>query len=158
MEVMSTKGESIQIDEEDFPKVSARRWYVVQPDGKKSYAMSRGRDGKTVYLHRLVMDVGPGEEIDHKNGDGLDNRKHNLRIATRQQNCANTPPQPSNTSGFKGVYWRKERRSWVALIQVNRRQRYIGSFRSKEDAARAYDRVAHDVFGEFAYLNFPDPV
>lgn len=91
----------------------------------------------------------PRGEVDHKNGNGLDNRKCNLRIATSSQNKANTKIRRDNTSGFKGVIWHKASNKWMARVA----DKYLGLFRSKYEAAKAYNQKAKEMFGEFARLN-----
>lgn len=104
-------------------------------------------------MHRIVLDAPQGTLVDHKNGDRLDNRRCNLRLATRSQNAANTPPKPGR---LKGVFFDKARNLWQARIMVNWKERYIGRFLTQEEAARAYDLKAREYFGEFAALNYPE--
>ena len=87
--------------------------------------------------------------------DGLDCRKSNLRICDNSQNHANRKAQANNTSGYKGVGWDLFNKKWVAQIMVNQKNKKIGRYDVKEDAARAYDKAAIEYFGEFARLNFP---
>ncbi len=101
------------------------------------------------------MDKCLDKHIDHRNRNGLDNRKKNLRGCTRSQNYANCPAPKTNKSGFKGVRWDKTRNKWKAEISLNDKNLHIGRFLNIEDAIRAYDRKAIELFGEFAYLNFP---
>lgn len=108
---------------------------------------------KKFYLHRLIMNPRPDEYIDHINGDGLDNRKCNLRICTNSQNNANKGKQKNNKSGYKGVSWDKTRNKWKADIMVNKKTIYLGRFNVINDAARAYNNAAVKYFGEFARLN-----
>lgn len=93
-------------------------------------------------------------EVDHRNGDGLDNRRDNLRYATRARNTANRA-SVGGSSRFKGVSWSKRDKIWYANICVNYRTIYLGTYRNEEDAARAYDAAAKKYFGAFARPNFP---
>ena len=96
-----------------------------------------------------------GMATDHINGDGLDNRKQNLRICTHAENLRNRRLGKNNTSGYKGVSWHKLHKLWYAHISHNKKLMSLGYFKDKEEAAKAYDRKAIELFGEFAKLNFP---
>lgn len=109
-------------------------------------------EGKQVYLHRAIMGF-PDKSVDHVNQVKSDNRRVNLRLATTSQNRANITVRGDNTSGFKGVSWHKITKKWRADITVNKKQSYIGSYKTKEEAAKAYNRKALEIFGEFAALN-----
>lgn len=94
--------------------------------------------------------------VDHRDGNRLNNTRANLRIATPLENSRNRPVFRNNKAGFKGVFpTRGTKANWSAVIYVNKKQIYLGSFKTKEDAARAYDSKAVEAFGEFARLNFP---
>jgi hypothetical protein len=97
----------------------------------------------------------PGRDIDHEDGDGLNNRWRNLRLASGTQNQANRPKTARNKTGFKGVSFLKSRKTYFASIKINGKSRTLGYFASAEAAARSYDTAALDLFGEFARLNFP---
>ena len=175
--------QTLIIDEEDWPIISEHRWWVkfTHYDGKNNvYAKAhiahpeggrvprRDRPGqtrkrrKTITLHRLLMNPPEDMQVDHINGNGLDNRRENLRICTNAQNNANKPPQKNSKSGLKGVR-RSSKNRWCARIGTGflkkdtdkPTERVIGYFSSKEEAARAYDRAAIRRYGEFAYTNFP---
>lgn len=107
-----------------------------------------------VRMHRLILGVPDDVFVDHKNRDTLDNRRSNLRACTVCQNNAHTRPSHRSISGFKGVG--RYGSSWVARINDGTGLIEIGRFDSAECAAQEYDRVALDLFGEFAYLNFPN--
>ena len=101
------------------------------------------------------MNAPAGMQIDHINGNGLDNRKVNLRLCNSSQNQRNARKRKSGTSRFKGVDWHKESKKWRARICVNRKRIHIGRYKSEFEAAQAYDKKAIELFGEFASLNFP---
>lgn len=107
--------------------------------------------GAKMYLHRFILQPPPGLLGDHKNGDGLDNRRENLRVATKGQNNVNRPVK--NATGFRGVSRRP--RYFVAYICIDGRGFHLGCFKTPEQAARAFDAAALAHWGEFARLNFP---
>jgi hypothetical protein len=104
-------------------------------------------------MHRVILDAQEGQIVDHKNGDRLDNRKENLRIANPSQNCWNSKLCTKNTSGYKGVTYVKKTGKWAAQIHLKNKKISLGSFESRHDAARMYNFWAIDLFGEFAKLN-----
>ncbi len=111
-------------------------------------------DGKKFKAHRLVWlhvyGEWPAEQLDHINGQRTDNRLCNLRAASHVQNTYNRGPQSDNTSGYKGVSWKKKSRKWQAVITVNRCQKHLGYFESVEDAHAVYAEAARELHGEFA--------
>ena len=165
---------TVLYDAEDHDKVSAHAWYMMKdntttdtfyvtthiphPDGGWYYPPNGPRTRRKVklYIHRLIMDAPKGMDVDHINGNPLDNRKSNLRICTHAENQRNKGAYKNNTSGYKGVSWYKRDKKWIAGIKHNNKGIYIGLFEDKEEAARAYDKKAKELHGEFAYLNFPD--
>ena len=152
-EVPLTQGKLALVDDEDYSRIMIYKWCAVK--GRNAWYAKR-RDGKNIlYLHRIILDAKPGEECDHINGDGLDNRKSNLRIVTHQQNQHNQRKLNPRSSKYKGVCKRKDRRGWDAYIQVNYEQIHLGTFDSEEEAAKAYDAKAVEFYGEYARINFP---
>lgn len=150
-EVTLTKGKVTLVDEEDYEYINQWKWCV---NGKKdSFCAVRSKEGKTVYMSRKIMKCPKDKLVDHKNGDSLDNRRANLRICTAFQNNTNAKKSKNNTSGYKGVYWDKYNKKWVATLTLNYRQKNLGRFRIKEEAALAYNEAALKYFGEFARLN-----
>lgn len=109
--------------------------------------------GRVTTMHQLLMN--PPDElcVDHVNGNGLDNRRSNLRLATNQQNQANSQKKTPATSRFKGVSWSKTKQKWRAYICPARKYIHLGYFTSEEEAARAYDTAASKIFGDFARPN-----
>lgn len=146
------------LDAGDAGRVTARSWYRSRSKQRPDYMISQtgGRGNiTTTYLHRFIIDAPRGSIVDHANGDTMDNRRSNLRIASHQQNMSNSQRRKTNTSGYKGVQLRCDGKKWLARIQVNKKTIHLGSFETREDAARAYDAAAIQHFGEFARLNFP---
>lgn len=153
-----TQGYEALVDDEDYERVSHYRWRVLK-NANRRYAIASPRINgvtKTLYLHRFIMDAGTDVFVDHKDGNGLDNQKHNLRFATPQQNSRNNPGR-SITSKYKGVSWDKRRSRWKAQIGVARgcKTMCCGRFDTEEQAARAADAAALAYHGDFARLNFP---
>lgn len=164
MNVELANGGFTQIDDADWPLVSPYVWrhYTKRRLGSSvTYADARvTTNGKWGYLqmHRLILGLSdPRVQVDHRNRDGLDNRRANLRVATNSQNHANQDKPITNTSGYKGVSRNRTNKlhPWFAQIGVNRKQLYLGCFSTPAEAALAYDRAALQHFGEFARLNFP---
>lgn len=146
-------GRIVTIDAADALLVAPHHWYVTSGKGRPDYVVASLK-GRAFYLHRFLMEAGPGMIVDHINGDTFDNRRANLRFVTHQQNMANSKRRRHNTM-YKGVQIRCDGKKWVARIQVDRKMIHLGSFLTPEDAARAYDKAAILHFGEYARLNFP---
>jgi hypothetical protein len=132
------------VDDDDFDLVETYRWYV----NEKGYAISRH-----IRMSRLIMGF-PKGQVDHRNRNKLDNQKLNLRTCTNGQNQINQPPDKTNTSGFKGVFWHKQSKKWAAQIHHDNRHVSLGLHEDANAAARAYDEAALALHGEFAWLNF----
>lgn len=147
-----------KVDGQDAAMVSAFRWRSMRTPTGNAYAYTTIA-GRRVYLHHLIMNRAPRGKgrggVDHINGDGLDNRRANLRTATQQQNGANTRSR-RGTSSLKGVSWNTKVGAWQAQIMVGYKHHVLGAYESEEDAARAYDIAAAAAFGEYARLNFPE--
>jgi len=148
------------VDDEDFGAVSKYHWNIVNPSISRTmyaqrYIVINGSKG-SVIMHREIMQVDHGSEIDHRNGNGLDNQKHNLRICTHQQNLQNRQRNRNNKSGYKGVRWSKRINRWRVRIGTYPKRRCGGSYTCLIKAAQAYDRLAKEMYGEFAWLNFPE--
>ena len=107
-----------------------------------------------IYLHNLVLKPKKGKLVDHKNQNRLDNRRENLRYATRSQSQVNrTLIQPNNTSGFRGVYWYKKEKRWRVNVKIKGKKQLIGVYDNPIDAAKAYNKASVELNGEFAVLN-----
>lgn len=147
-----SKGKFTLVDDEDFEKTNKYKWHINNMYAARTTWPSH----KHVYMHRYIMGVKAGQEVDHINGDKLDNRKENLRIASHSENGKNQVKPKNNTSGFKGVTRNKYKGNWIAQIKINGKHLSLGRFDDIQEAARAYDDAARKYFGEFAKLNFPD--
>ena len=154
--IFLSQGEFTQVDSVD-DELAEFNWSVYVNRGCR-YAFRKvgGRKGKKVILHREIaarMGLDLTNEIDHVDGNGLNNRRNNLRAATTAQNQRNQGIDRRNKSGVKGVWWVGSQQKWRAGITVDRKRYYLGSFSSKEDAAAAYDMAAARLHGEFARPN-----
>lgn len=139
-------GQLALVDESDLHLVIDHAWFL----GPSGHARTKSARANT-YMHRLILPV-PGLEVDHVNRNPLDNRRCNLRPATRTQNVVNRVSR--GKSGFRGVR-RTRDGAYEANIGRSSRAKYLGRFQSAEAAARAYDAAAIELYGEFATLNFP---
>lgn len=154
-------GKEVIIDAADWPLVSGLRWSSVR--GHNTYyaaATIELPDGRTtkVFLHRVLLKPPSEIAVDHKNRNGLDCRRENLRYAIGSGNEANRAKRVNGKVPFKGIVFdpRKKTGRWGALIGIGRHRTRLGCFNSAEDAARAYDAAARELFGEFARVNFPE--
>ena len=148
-----TQNKVTLVDDADYEELSKYKWYAVCY--KKIWYAERMEKRKVIRMHRQILGLGykDGKYVDHKNHNGLDNRRHNLRICTQTQNCYNKRHQESKSSGFQGVSWCNRRLQWRACITYKNRQKFLGYFDFEELAANAYNIAAQQFFGEFACLN-----
>lgn len=146
-----TKGKVVIVDERDFDRLSAHKW-ALQSTPKGNLYASRHDGPRVVLMHREVLGVPADVNVDHRNLDGLDNRRENLRAAGQAQNSLNHPGRKGRKSLYKGVYLHKQNQNWIASF----RHQHLGSFSTEEEAALAYDAAAFKADPEFAYLNFPE--
>jgi hypothetical protein len=159
------RGQIALVDDEDLPRLTGYRWRLSSEGYVVASAGSRWQGTfQTIMLHRLIAKTPEGMETDHRNTrDRLDNRKSNLRTATKSQNQGNRKKQERKagkpvSSRFKGVTWYKRGHRWMAAGPVagpdgHIKQGYLGYFKREEDAARAYNQAALEHWGEFALLN-----
>lgn len=137
-----TQGKSATIDTEDYKSISKFKWFAKK-DGKNSYACRsifvKGKGG-TIMMHRQIMDKCPkGKEIDHIDGNGLNNRRSNLRIVSKSQNQLNAGLRIDNSSGFKGVSWDKRHKMWYAYARLSGKQVNLGRYTKITEAVTAYE-------------------
>lgn len=147
-EIKLTQGKVALVDDVDYEWLNQFTWSV----GDGGYPQARVY-GKTTRMHKLLLSSSRECPVDHINMNKLDNQKANLRNVSLRQNAINRGKQVNNKSGFKGVYWRVDKRMWQAGIHVYGKTFYLGIFKNILDAAYAYDNAARRVFGEFARLN-----
>lgn len=135
------------------------KWSAFRSDTGTFYAQTI-INNQIVMMSNFLLRPAPGVIIDHIDRNPLNNRRLNLRLATRQENNWNRRPNRNCSSRFKGVgrvnRWTRAKNPWWASIARDGRSHYLGRFLTEEAAARAYDAKARELFGEFAYLNFPE--
>lgn len=153
-----TQGKTAMVDDADYEELSKYPWHALY-NSFNFYAVRHTRvDGKRLYLymhrHILCLPFGDPREGDHRDGDGLNNQRYNLRVCTKQQNIRNQRLRKGpKSSQFKGVSWHTEHQRWASYLYVNGRQLRLGYFSSETDAALAYNVAALTYHGEFARLN-----
>lgn len=157
MRYICQNGNSFIFDADDYGLFSNRFCYVTTLEDGCGHVMSRASNGRIEQVSRLILNLSGTLFVDHINGDHLDNRKSNLRIATVKENSRNAVIRNDNTSGFKGVSFFRRRGKYRAYINIDQKQKHLGYFNDPEEAARAYDEAARYYFGEFACVNFPLP-
>lgn len=157
--IQLTRGKASLVDDSDFSILIRRKWRAKFRHGIW-YAASSQYNPATkkqtdIQMHRLILNVAKGTRVDHRDGDGLNNQRLNLRCATVGQNRMNAVKRAKASSKYKGVHWNTEEGKWYAIIRKDRKRKWLGGFASEIDAAKAYDDAAAQMFGEFAKLNFP---
>lgn len=157
-EIKLTQGKTALVDDEDYNIANQYRWYADK-HGNTYYArrdiVENGVKTR-IYMHSFILGTPKGKETDHINHNGIDNRKVNMRICTHAENARNTKPF-GNDSRYLGVSYKKDgyrKKPWRATIKIGGEQKSLGVHETEEDAARAYDIKAKELFGEFANLNF----
>lgn len=166
IEIPVTPGMRALVDAKDAPSVAGFKWYASRKRhttyAQRTRAAGEPPGPKTISMHRQILCPPSGVHVDHVNGDGLDNRRENLRPATPSQNGANNMNYPIGPSGYRGVRraytGRRKPGGWRAAAKVDGRTVHIGSFANPEDAARAYDAFVLAHHGQFAVLNFPPAI
>jgi len=146
-----TRGCEAIIDATDASKVAGLNW-MARPSVYTSYAYRTDYSGpkkRFIHMHRVIMGDQCDAEIDHIDGDGLNNRRDNLRVATGSQNNCNMRTRKDNTSGFKGVSWRKSCMKWRAYISLSGEQMHLGYYETPEDAHAAYTEASLNFHGSF---------
>jgi hypothetical protein len=147
-----TRGKAAIVDAADYDRLACRKWHARKV-GESFYAV-RVEGRRSVYMHREIMNAPAGLLCDHKNHLTLDDRRCNLRPCTWAENARNRRPDRNGTSQYKGVCRLSAAGKWRAAICYEGRSIYIGCYEYEQDAAIAYDDMAIELFGEFAFLNF----
>jgi hypothetical protein len=145
-----SEGSYAYVDAADYEWLSQRNWHTASG----GYA-ARNENGKTVFMHRVIMKPPKGKVVDHTDGNRGNNCRSNLRVCTRRENQRNQRKPCDSRSRFKGVSYSRRRKRYFAQYRSEDKHRWLGYFDDPIDAARTYDRAAIEAFGEFARVNFP---
>lgn len=150
--IQLTHGKSMIVDDEDARPFTSHRWHV-SPNGYARRGAKNKGTTKIVYAHRLVMSAPDEMEVDHINGNKLDNRKANLRLCTSLQNLMHRGAHKTNVTGMRGVHLDRARNLFKARIKKDGKEIFLGRFKTIEEAAKRYDAAASALHGEFAWRN-----
>ncbi len=146
-----TQGRFAMVDDEDCDWLNQFKWYY---DGRYASSKSKIIKGKKfVRMHSLILNTPKGMGSDHRDHNGLNNQRYNIRVCTAQQNNMNAVNRKNCSSGYKGVGWTKRDEKWRSRIRMDGKEIHLGYFVNEKDAAFAYNQKAIELFGEFAYLN-----
>lgn len=157
-EIILTQGKVALVDDEDFEYFNQWKWYA-RKDANNFYAQRNGykENGKrgAIHMHREILGLTNRHILcDHRDHNGLNNQRYNLRVTSYSGNAINTLSSRKSTSIFLGVSWHKKNKKWIATISKNKVPKYLGSFHCEIEAAKTYDKHALEIHGEFANLNF----
>lgn len=148
MKIIKCENFEIKVDDDVYEWASKQN-FRIEKSRQTYYAKQGGRR-----LHRLIMNVSDRNLfVDHINGNGLDNRRCNLRICTHKENNYNRKKKANTSSKYKGVYWKEQRKAYEAHIKYKGKVYYLGLFKNENEAGEAYNKAAKEFFGEFASLN-----
>lgn len=152
-----TQGKFAIVDSEDYEKLNKWKWHYSSHGYARRFQhiswdnINKIQKGTQLFMHRLILNAPKGKDVDHINGDRLNNQKSNLRICNRSETCQNRGIRRDNKVGIKGV--KKSGNKWEAYIKVNQKTKSLGVFIDKLDASKTYNEGAKKYFGEFARLN-----
>jgi len=146
-EIELTQNKVALVDDRDFGFLNQWEWCAFK--GRKTFYAYRKVNGVSILMHRVILDAKTGKEVDHKDRDGLNNQRNNIRLCVHKENQRNREAQRNSKSGHKGVSWDKSRNKWTAHIM----RKNIGRYLAVGAAIKAYNAAAKEIFGEFAYLN-----
>ena len=153
-----TQGKYALVDDADYDRVNALRWHVKKGKCDILYARTNNTTSyrRRMYMHGFILNLNVNDKrcIDHRNSNGLDNQRSNLRFATNQENSRHSRKhRDAVTSIYKGVYWEDDRNIWRAYIYLNKKKIWLGRYATEIGAARAYNDKARELFGNYAILN-----
>ena len=150
-----TQGKVAIVDNADYEWLTQWKWYAAKTISAYYARRSVWENGKTrdIQMHRVILNAPAKKQVDHINGNGLDNQRVNLRLCTNSQNHMNGKKCLGCSSKYKGVSWHKQTHQWQSFIGINNTQKYLGRFDSEQEAAATYNAEATKLFGQFANLN-----
>jgi len=151
-----TRGLHAIVDTDDYGWLSRHKWYAGRPTSAGKVYARRNIPGGTMLMHRMIVQAPKGMVVDHINGNSLDNRRCNLRLCTQTENIQNSRQRTDAKSRFKGVYPKDDK--WYARVSHRGKVYYLGTFDDDVEAAKARDRKASELYGQYAWLNFPPQV
>ena len=150
-EISITRGQIVIVDEQDYEELSKYKWYLI--DGFAARTIKKDSKRTTIYMHRVIIDAPMGVSVYHVNHNKLDNRRENLHLVKGSARM-HRRPSVKHSSKYRGVYWCKDKRKWIAEIKVYKKQIRLGRFEVEKDAAMAYDEAARKYYGSLARTNF----
>jgi len=151
-EIIITRGEVTIVDDENFEELSQYKWYLM--DGFVGRTVKENGKRTTIYMHRVVAEAPKGVSVYHLNGNKLDNRRENLWLEKGSARMHKRKKNMAHSSQYRGVYWAKEKKIWIAEIKVNKKHLRLGYFEDEKEAAIAYDAAACKYYGPLAQTNF----
>jgi hypothetical protein len=151
-EIILTQGKVAIVDDDDYDYLMQWKWHILSGRYAGTNMKINGKS-KSIYLHRFIMKVSKDMQVDHIDNNKLNNVKTNLRICTHTQNMINRPVYSNSKSGFKGVIFYDKLKKYIARINFNNKEYYLGCYIDPKDAARAYNEAAQKYHTEFAHLN-----
>lgn len=153
VKIIRGEGKVAVINRKDLAFFASHKWWLDPKRGIMRHRKAGEMGPKTIYYHREITGFEHGIEVDHINRNPLDNRRENLRPATRKQNIRNTSVRSDNISGYKGVSWVSARGEWLARIVHDGGIISRGPFKCRHEAAKVYNELAMKYHGEFAFIN-----
>ncbi len=155
-----THGLFALVDDEDYDHLTQWYWstvlsYTGGPAATRCRVKVDGPGPSNISMHRVIVGATPGQSVNHRDRDNLNNQRYNLRHCTFEQCRFNRKPHVGCTSRFKGIHWNKRWKKWQVRITYQGERTHLGGFNDEEEAARAYDKAALEMFDDYAYLNFP---